>query len=70
MAGRRSCNLQDQCSVGNADRRMIDVRLAALPQTLPCSTIGRRLVCKQCGTTGSLYIVPSWHDRAAAQRLK
>jgi hypothetical protein len=28
---------------------MIDVRLDTLPQDLPWSTIGRRLVCKECG---------------------
>jgi hypothetical protein len=26
------------------------------------STHGRRLVCKECGTAGSVNIVPNWHD--------
>jgi len=43
---------------------MIDVRLDTLPQYLPWSKIGRRLVCKQCGVAGSVHIVPNWHDRA------
>ena len=30
------------------------------------STIGRRLVCKECGVAGSVNIVPNWHDRASA----
>jgi hypothetical protein len=33
-----------------------------LPQDLPWSTIGSRLVCKQCGAAGSVNIVPNWHD--------
>jgi hypothetical protein len=41
---------------------MVDVRLDALPQDLPWSTIGRRLTCKECGTAGSVNIVPNWHD--------
>jgi hypothetical protein len=43
---------------------MVDVRLDTLPQDLPWSTIGRRLVCKECGVEGSVNIVPNWHDRA------
>ena len=42
---------------------MVDVRLETLPQDLPWSTIGRRLVCKNCGAAGSVNIVPNWHDR-------
>jgi hypothetical protein len=41
---------------------MVDVRLATLPQDMPWSTIGRRLVCKECGTAGSVNVVPNWHD--------
>ena len=58
--GHVTCNIQ--CSA-KCDRRMVDVRLDALPQDLPWSTIGRRLVCKECGTAGSVNIVPNWHDR-------
>ena len=47
---------------GKCDRRMVDVRLDALPQDLPWSTISRRLVCKECGVKGSVHIVPNWHD--------
>jgi hypothetical protein len=61
--GHVTCNIQ--CSA-KCDRRMVDVRLDALPQDLPWSTIARRLVCKECGTTGSVNIVPNWHDRAGA----
>jgi hypothetical protein len=43
---------------------MVDVRLDTLPQDLPWSKIGARLVCKQCGTAGFVNIVPNWHDRA------
>jgi hypothetical protein len=39
-------------------------RLDTLPQDLPWSTIGPRLVCSECGTAGSVHIVPNWHDRA------
>ena len=39
-------------------------RLDTLPQDLPWSTIGPRLVCSECGTAGSVNIVPNWHDRA------
>jgi hypothetical protein len=42
---------------------MVDVRLDTLPQDLPWSTIGGRLVCKECGAAGSVNIVPNWHDR-------
>jgi hypothetical protein len=45
---------------------MVDVRLDTLPQDLPWSAIARRLVCKECGTAGSVNIVPNWHDRTAA----
>jgi hypothetical protein len=45
---------------------MVDVRLDTLPQNLPWSTIGARLVFKQCGTAGSVNIVPNWYDRTAA----
>ena len=62
--GHVTCNIQ--CSGGKCDRRMVDVRLDSLPQDLPWSTIGRRLVCKQCRTAGSVHIVPNWHDRTAA----
>jgi hypothetical protein len=43
---------------------MVDVRLDTLPQDLPCSTIGRRLVCSECGTVGSVHIVPNWAGHA------
>jgi hypothetical protein len=61
--GHVTCNIQ--CSGGNCDRRMVDVRLATLPHGLRWSTIVRRLVCKECGTAGSVNIVPNWHDRPA-----
>lgn len=62
--GHVTCSIQ--CSAGKCNRRMVDVRLDTLPRDLPWSTIGRRLVCKQCGTTGSVNIVPNWHDRTGA----
>jgi hypothetical protein len=62
--GHVTCNIQ--CSGGRCDRRMVDVRLDTLPQNLPWSTIGARLVFKQCGTAGSVNIVPNWYDRTAA----
>ena len=55
--GHVTCNIQ--CSGGKCDRRMVDVRLDALPQDLPWSTIGSRLVCKECGIAGSVHIVPT-----------
>jgi hypothetical protein len=58
--GHVTCNIQ--CH-GGCDR-MVDVRLDTLPQKLPWSQIGSRLVCKQCGAAGSVNIVPNWHDRA------
>jgi hypothetical protein len=58
--GHVTCNIQ--CSA-KCDRRMVDVGLDALPQDLPWSRIGRRLVCKECGVKGSVHIVPNWHDR-------
>jgi hypothetical protein len=61
--GHVTCNIQ--CSGGKCDRRMVYVRLDTLPQDLPWSTIGRRLVCKECGVAGSVNIVPNWHDRAS-----
>lgn len=60
--GHVTCNIQ--CSGGKCHQRMVDVPLDTLPQDLPWSTIGRRLVCKECGTAGSVNIVPNWHDRA------
>jgi hypothetical protein len=60
--GHVTCHIQ--CSGGKCDRRMVDVRLDTLPQHLPWSTIARRLVCNECGTAGSVNIVPNWHDRA------
>ena len=62
-----TCSIQ--CSGGNCDRHMVDVRLDTLPRHLPLATIGRRLVCKQCGVAGSVHIVPDWHDRALPFRL-
>jgi len=59
--GHLTCNIQ--CSGGNFDRRMVDVRLDTLPQHQPWSRIGRRLVCSKCGAAGSVNIVPNWHDR-------
>jgi hypothetical protein len=61
--GHVTCNIQ--CSGGNCGQRMVDVRLDTLPQDLPWSRIGPRLVCKQCGVKGSVHIVPNWHDRQA-----
>src|SRR6476661_5223842 len=50
-----------QCHGGCS--RLVEVRLDTLPQDLPWSTIGSRLVCKECGAAGSVNIVPNWHDR-------
>jgi len=60
--GHVTCNIQ--CSGGKCDCRMVDVRLDTLPQDLPWSKISSRLVCRECGTAGSVNIVPNWHDRA------
>jgi hypothetical protein len=60
--GHVTCNVQ--CAARTCSRRAIDVRLDTLPQDLPWSAIARRLVCKECGTAGSVNIVPNWHDRA------
>jgi hypothetical protein len=62
--GHVTCNIQ--CSARRCARRMVDVRLDNLPQDLPWSMIARRLVCKECGTAGSVNIVPNWHDRNGA----
>jgi len=62
--GHVTCNIQ--CSGGKCHQRMVDVRLDTLPQDLPWSAIARRLVCKECGTAGSVHIVPNWHDRTTA----
>jgi hypothetical protein len=59
------CNIQ--CSGVKCDRRVVDVRLDTLPQNLPWPTIGWRLVCKECGTAGSVDIVPNWHDMTNAR---
>ena len=48
---------------------MVDVRLDTLPQDLPWSMIARRLACKECGTAGSVNIVPNWHDRAFHSKI-
>jgi hypothetical protein len=40
-----TCNIQ--CSARRCARRMVDVRLDTLPQDLPWSKIGPRLVCQQ-----------------------
>ena len=60
--GHVTCSIQ--CSGGKCDHRMVDVRLDTLPQDLTWSSIGRRLLCKECGAAGSVNIVPNWHDRA------
>lgn len=62
--GHVTCNVQ--CSSGRCRHRMVDVRLDTLPRDLPWSTIARRLLCTQCGTAGSVHIVPNWHDRNGA----
>jgi len=62
--GHVTCNIQ--CSGGKCDHRMVDVRLDTLPQDVPWSKIGRRLVCKECGVSGSVNIVPNWHDKTGA----
>ena len=59
--GHVTCSIQ--CSGGKCDHRMVDVRLDTLPQDLTWSSIGRRLLCKECGAAGSVHIVPNWHDR-------
>lgn len=51
-----------QCLGGKCDRRLVDVRLDTLPQDQPWSVAGRRFVCKECGTAGSMNITPNWHD--------
>jgi hypothetical protein len=61
--GHVTCSIQ--CSA-KCDRRMVDV-LDTLPQDLPWSMIGRRLVCKECGAAGPVNIVPNWHDRTSAR---
>jgi hypothetical protein len=61
--GHVTCNIQ--CSAGKCDRRMVDVRLDTLPQDLPWAKIGLRLVCKECGTAGSVNIVPNWMTELA-----
>jgi hypothetical protein len=63
MARGRPRNLQHPVFGGKCDRRMVDVRLDALPQDLHWSAIRRRLVSKECGVKGSVHIVPNWHDR-------
>jgi hypothetical protein len=60
--GHVTCSIQ--CSARTCDRRhSVDLRLATLPQDLPWSAIAPRLVYKECGTAGSVHIVPNWHDR-------
>jgi hypothetical protein len=58
--GHVTCSIQ--CSSGKCRHRMVDVRLDALPQHQPWTTIGRRLICKRCGVVGAANIVPNWHD--------
>ena len=50
--GHVTCNIQ--CWGGNCDRRMVDVGRDTLPHDLPWSTIGRRLIRKECGAAGSV----------------
>jgi hypothetical protein len=58
--GHVTCNIQ--CL--NADcKRMVDVSLDTLPQDRPWSRIGWCLLCTECGASGSVHIVPNWHDR-------
>ena len=59
--GHVTCNIQCR---GGCDR-IVDVRLDTLPlrDELPWSKIGWRLVCSECGATGSVNIVPNWHDK-------
>ncbi|EIG63674.1 hypothetical protein Bra1253DRAFT_00183 [Bradyrhizobium sp. WSM1253] len=54
--GHVTCNIQ--CLNGLCHRR-VDVWLDTLP---PWSRLGLRLVCSACGATGSVHIVPNWHD--------
>src|SRR5215207_1354054 len=42
---------------------MVNIRLDALPQDQPCSIVGWRMVCKQCGAAGTVNITPNWYDR-------
>jgi hypothetical protein len=59
--GHVTCSIQ--CSARTCNRRhSVDLQLVTLPQDLPWSAIARRLVCKECGTGGSVNIVPNWHD--------
>lgn len=41
---------------------MADVTLDSLPQDRPWTRIGWYLICSVCGATGSVNIVPNWHD--------
>jgi hypothetical protein len=58
--GQATCSIQ--CSSGRCRHRMVDVRLDTLPQDQPWTTVGRRLVCKQCGAAGAVKIASNWHD--------
>ncbi|WP_166296844.1 hypothetical protein [Bradyrhizobium sp. 2S1] len=56
-AGHVTCSIQCHgCS------RMADVTLDSLPQDRPWTRIGWYLICSVCGATGSVNIVPNWHD--------
>jgi len=63
MARRRTCNLQH--SMFGRQVRSTDGRCPiGYPAPGPGRWVGRRLICKECGTAGSVIIVPNWHDRA------
>ena len=63
MARRRTCNLQH--SMFGRQVRSTDGRCPiGYPAPGPGRWVGRRLICKECGTAGSVNIVPKWHDRA------
>jgi len=53
-----------QCTSRKCDRYSVDIRLDTLPRDLSWTVLGPRMVCRQCGTVGSVNIVPTWHDRA------
>ena len=58
-----------RCLGSNCDRRFVDLRLDALPQHQSCYIVGLRLVCKQCGTAGSVNITPNCQDMKSVRVL-
>jgi hypothetical protein len=50
--------------------RLVDVRLATLPQDKPWSRIGPAMLCSECGEPGRVNITPNWHDMDQLQVSK